>query len=230
MDGTGVPVDVQATGTRSLADLRTGRDGQVDAAIQALGSAPPPPAIQTTPTGVSATELDRLLEPFLPGDGTLPTNDRLRQTQRWQRLDFTHPNQLINQNGGAADPLNMQQIIRARGYQGSVEANYGGTAGDVPSVSVDVDLYAGSDGAHSALVTNDAPDLAVPITSPVQLGDESVAYTGIWLGEGSTEIMWRRGRVVFTVSYSDVPGFDRPESLTAMARLVDAQAQQTSPP
>jgi hypothetical protein len=31
---------------------------------------------------------------------------------------------------------------------------------------------------------------------------------------------------VFTVTYSDVPGLDRPETVAAIVRLVDARAQQ----
>jgi hypothetical protein len=42
--------------------------------------------------------------------------------------------------------------------------------------------------------------------------------------------MWRRGRVVYTVTYSDAPGFDRPDTLLSVAQLVDARAQQLTPP
>jgi len=31
---------------------------------------------------------------------------------------------------------------------------------------------------------------------------------------------------VFTVTYSDAPGFERPETLVAISQLVDARAQQ----
>jgi hypothetical protein len=157
-------------------------------------------------------------------------NDRLTVANRWQRLDYTHPNELIDQNGGAPDPLALQQAMRARGYQGSVMASYGATPGDLPTVSVDTDIYATIDGAHTATSTNDLTQIQQPITPPVQLGEETVAYRGTWLATGSTLLIWRHGRVVFTVTYSDVPGLDRPDTLAAIAQVVDARAAQLSVP
>jgi hypothetical protein len=43
-------------------------------------------------------------------------------------------------------------------------------------------------------------------------------------------VVWRRGRMVFTAAYSDVPGLDRPDTLTALAQLVDGRARQLSAP
>ena len=74
------------------------------------------------------------------------------------------------------------------------------------------------------------PALLQPIDAPVQSGDETLAYRGAWLATGSTEITWRRGRLVFTVTYSDVPGFDRHDTLAAITQLVDARAQQLAIP
>jgi hypothetical protein len=95
---------------------------------------------------------------------------------------------------------------------------------------VNADLYANADGAHSAVSTDDSPALLVPIDSPVQSGEETLAYRGAWLATGSTEITWRRGRLVLTVTYSDVPGFDRNDTLVAITQLVDARAQQLALP
>jgi hypothetical protein len=145
-------------------------------------------------------------------------------------MDYIHPNELIDQNGGAPDPLSLQQTLRGRGYQGTVVASYGATPGNLPTVSVSADLYATADGAHSAVATNDLPELQQPIGAPVQLGDETVAYSGMWLVTGSTLLIWRHGRVVYTVSYSDVPGFGRPDTLVNVAQLVDARAQQVNVP
>ena len=213
LDGVGITPDVDTSptahagrlsiGPRPAARRRRGGAGQ--------RAAPPADAVPQS-AAISSAELDRLLGGALPGSGDVPTNDRLTATNRWQRLDFIHPNELIDQNGGAPDPLALQQTMRARGYQGSVFATYGGTPGDLPAVSVDVDLYATADGAHAAVSTNDLPALQEPIDAPVQAGDETVAYRGAWLATGSTLIAWRRGRVVFTVTYSDVPGFDRPDT------------------
>jgi carboxyl-terminal processing protease len=230
LDGVGVAVDVPASGSPSVDDYRNGRDPQLDTAVAALANAPAPPAVQTTLSSLSAAELDALLRGVLPADNSLPTNDRLVRTGRWQRLDLLHPNQLIDQNGGAPDPLALQQTMRARGYAGSVLASYGNAAGDLPSVSVDVDLYAGPDGAHAAASTDDIPDLLQPVAAPLQLGDETVAYRGTWLAEGTSVLTWRRGRAVLTVTYSDVPGFDRPDTLSALAQQVDSLAQTLALP
>jgi hypothetical protein len=149
---------------------------------------------------------------------------------RWQRLDYTHPNEVIDQNGGAPDPVALQQAMLSRGYQGTVMASYGSAPGDLPTVSVNVDVYASTDGAHAAASTNDLPQMQLATDPPVQLGDETVAYHGAWLATGSTLLVWRRGRVVFTVTYSDVPGLDRPDTVVAIGQLVDGRAQRLSVP
>ena len=152
----------------------------------------------------------------MPGSGEMSTNDRFSTTTRWQRLDYIHPNELIDQNGGAPDPIALQQTMRVRGYEGSVFASYGSTPGDLPTVSVNADLYATPDGAHSAASTNDLPALQLSIEPPAPAGEETVAYRGAWLATGATVIMWRRGRVVYTVTYADVPGFDRLDTVAAI--------------
>jgi carboxyl-terminal processing protease len=230
LDGVGISPDIPTSAARTLADYRSGRDPQLDVAVAALANAPAPPTAPLTLPAFSSAELDSLLEGALPGAGEVPNNDRLTVTNRWQRLDFLHPNELIDQNGGALDPVALQQTLRGRGYQGSVFAAYGSTPGDLPAVSVDVDLYATPAGAHSAVSTNDLPALQAAIDPLLQTGDESVTYRGTWLATGSTLIAWRRGRVVLTVTYSDVPGLDRPETAAAIARLVDARAQQLAIP
>ncbi len=230
LDGIGVAPDVLTSQSRTLADYRSGFDPQLEAAIAALGNAPTPPAHTVAVPAYSPAELDRLFETALPTSGDLPTNDRLSASNRWQRLDYVHPNELIDQNGGAPDPIALQQAMRARGYQGSVFASYGSTPGNLPTVSVNVDLYATGDGAHVAATTNDLPALQVPIDAPTQTGDETVAYRGAWLATGATLVIWRRGRVVYTVNYSDAPGFDRPETVAAIAQQVDARAQQLTLP
>jgi len=205
-------------------------DPQLDVAVSALANAPAPPSVTAVSPTISSAELDRLLEGALPAPVDVPTNDRLTATNRWQRMDFIHPNELVDQNGGAPDPVALQRALRARGYLGSVFATYGGTPGDLPAVSVDVDLYATADGAHTAVSTNDLPGLQQSIDAPAQIGDETVAYRGAWLAAGSTLVAWRRGRVVLTVTYSDVPGLDRPDTVAAIVQMVDARAQQLTIP
>jgi hypothetical protein len=120
--------------------------------------------------------------------------------------------------------------MRSRGYEGSVLASYGSSPGDLPSVTVNADLYSSAEGAHSAASTNDLTHLLQPIDSPVQPGDEAAAYRGTWLATGSTQIIWRRGLLVVTVTYSDVPGFERLDTLAAITQTVDARAQQLTLP
>jgi carboxyl-terminal processing protease len=232
LDGVGVTPDITVADTRTLADYRSGRDPQLEAAVQALAQAPSPPVASVSVAALTSAELDQLLEPVLPASGAIPTNDRLRVSNRWQRLDFMHPNELIDQNGGAPDPVALQQALRSRGYEGSVLASYGATPGDLPTVSVDVDadLYATVEGAHTAVSTNDVTQLLVRVETPLQAGDETVAYNGTWLATGSTVIAWRRGRLVLTVTYSDIPGYARPETLVAISQLVDTQASQLTLP
>lgn len=230
LDGVGITPDITTPQSRTLDDYRSGRDPQIDAAINALASAPVPPVANTSPPAVSSSDLDQLLAGALPDSQQLPTNDRLTTTQRWQRLDYVHPNELIDQNGGAPDPLALQQTIKSRGYQGSVTAAYGSTPGNLPTIGVNVDLYATAEGAHAATVTNDLPQIQVQIDTPTQMGDETVAYRGTWLATGSTALVWRRGRAVFSVTYSDVPGFERPDTLLAVGQMVDSRAQQLSVP
>jgi carboxyl-terminal processing protease len=230
IDGVGITPDVTTSLTRTLSDYRSGHDPQLDVAVSALANAPAPPQIASAAPALGSTELDGLLEGALPASGDIPTNDRLSTTNRWQRLDFLHPNELVDQNGGAPDPVALQQLLRGRGYEGSVFATYGGSPGDLPAVSVDVDLYATADGAHSAVSTNDLPALQQSIAAPVQAGDDLVAYRGAWLASGSTLVAWRRGRVVLTVTYSDVPGLDRPDTLAAIVQVVDTRAQTLTLP
>jgi len=226
LDSVGVSPDVTTPQTRSLADYRSGNDPQLDAAVGALATAPAPPANTAPAPAINPAALDQLLEAALPVSGEMSTNDRFTTTNRWQRLDYIHPNELIDQNGGAPDPLALQQTLRTRGYEGSVFASYGSTPGDLPTVSVNADLYATPDGAHSAASSNDLPALQVPIDPPATAGEETVAYRGAWLATGATVITWRRGRVVFTVTYADVPGFDRLDTVAAITQQVDARAQQ----
>ena len=230
LDGVGVTPDVAAAQPRTVADYRSGHDPQLDVAIAALANAPAPPTDTPAAAAVTPADLDALLEAALPASSELPANDRLKATNRWQRLDYLHPNEVIDQNGGSPDPLGLQQTMRSRGYQGTSMATYGSAPGDLPAVSVNADLYASADGAHQAITSNDVSQLQEPLDPPVLAGEEVTAYRGSWLATGSTLVMWRRGRVVLSVTYSDVPGFDRPETLAAIVRLVDARAQQLAIP
>jgi hypothetical protein len=220
-----VPVDVQAADTRTAADYAAGRDPQLAAAVTALASAPQPPAYDSTPTDLSPPALETQYGMLLPIASQIPTNDRLTRVIATNRLDLTHPNEWIDANGGARDPLALQAMIRARGYRGSVIQVYAAGPELQPAAQVSIDVYATPSGATQAIESNDFPDTQVAIASPVQLGDESVAYQGAWSSRGTDAIAWRRGDLVLTVAYSDVPGQERPDTLAALAKLVDALYQ-----
>jgi carboxyl-terminal processing protease len=227
LDGVGVTPDIAAP-SPSLDDYRAGRDPQVEAAISALASAPAPPILASSPPAMTADELDQLLGAVLPEGPELPTNDRLTSTARWQRLNYTHPNERV---GGARDPLAQRQTLLSRGYEGSLLASYGGLPGERPIVGVRVDLYSNAAGAHAAMTASVQPEQGQsPMDAPVQLGNETVASRGAWVSTGSTSLSWRRGRVVFTTTYSDGPGFDRPDTLVAVSQVVDSRSQQLSIP
>lgn len=219
IDRAGFPVDVQVADTRTADDYRSGRDPQLEAAVAALPQAPPPPAFRSTPTGVAPGRLRELLAGYMPDPSRIPTNDRLTGVVRTGSRTLDHPNQAIGASVG--DPLALQGTMRRRGWLGSHTQSYGVDVWVPPTVDVIVDLYATAAGAAEAVATNDTPEVQEPMPSPVQFGEQTVAYRGIWHAHGSRSLSWRRGNVVFTVSYGDAPGFERPETLVAVAQLVD---------
>lgn len=222
IDRAGFPVDVEAADTRTAEDYRLGRDPQLDAAVAALPQAPPPPTFRAVTTGMAPARLRSLLAGYMPDPAQVPTNDRLTRVVRTGSRDFNHPNQWLNSFGlGGRDPVALQRTLRARGWLGSHVQEYGAELLVPPSVDVVIDLYATPAGAAEAVATNDFPDFQELMPIPVQLGDQTAAYRGAWLNLGGLSLSWRRGNVVFTVGYGDVPGFERPDTLAAVAQLVD---------
>ena len=226
IDRVGVPVDIEAADTRTAADYAAGSDPQLAAAVAALAHAPQPPGFDSTPTDLTASDLEAEFGRLLPDPSQIPTNDRLTQVAATNHLDFTHPNEWIDANGGAIDPIALQTLARARGYRGSVLQVYGLGPELQPSVQISIDVYASVSGATQAVEANDFSESQVAVASPVQLGDETVAYRGVWTGLGADSISWRHGDLVFSVGYADVPGEARPDTLAALADVVDALYQQ----
>ena len=220
IDEAGFPVDVEAPAP-SGEDLRAGRDPQIDAAVAALANAPLPPAQRTSTTGLIPAHLAAMFARYMPDPEQVPRTDRLSRVVRLSTRNFDHVNQYINYNGPVRDPLALQAALRARGWLGSHVQEYGLGLLTPPSVNVIVDVYAGSAGAAEAIRTNDFPDLQERMPVPLQIGEDSVAYRGIWMAQGGLAISWRRGAVVFTVSYFDVPGLETADVAVAVARLVD---------
>ena len=222
IDEVGYPVDVEVRDTRTAADYRAGRDPQLEAAIAALAEAPEPPAFRSTTTAMTPARLRSLLARYMPDAAQIPRNDRLTRVIATDTRDLNHPNQWVNIFGlGGRDPLALQQALRERGWLGTHMQSYSLELLVPPGVDVIIDLYETAAGAAAALASNDFPDIQVPATPPVELGDGTVAYRGAWLDLGEFSVSWRRGNVVFTVNYYDVPGYERPDTLAAVARLVD---------
>ncbi len=220
IDEVGYPVDIEVDDTRTAADYRAGRDPQLDTAIAAIATAPAPPAFRSTTTGVSAERLRELLGRYLPDPSQITPNDRLNPVVRAGSRTFNHVNQSVGSS--ARDPLALQATLRQRGWLGGVNQTYSIELLGQPSLDVTIEMYASAAGAASALAANDYPDLMQRIANPIQLGDGTVAYRGMWQATGDTAIAWRRGNVVFAVDYFDAPGFEREETLIAAVRLVDS--------
>jgi hypothetical protein len=218
VDRAGVPVDVPVRDTRTAADYSAGRDPQLQAAVDALARAPAPPAYQSRPVSLSPVQLRDMLVPYMPEPAAIPRNERLTSITVTTRRELTHPNQALQ---GARDPLAVQEAFRRRGWRGGYSQGYGAGPLTRPSVDVSVDLYETEAGAADAVTTNDAPDFQEAVPAPVSLGEQSIAYRGVWGALGGTSYTWRRGTTVFTVSYGDVPGYERMDILAEVARLVD---------
>lgn len=228
IDGTGVPVDIEAADTRTSDDYRAGRDPQLDAAVAALDRAPAPPAFDSMPFGGSEAATHARLARFMPGPSAIPTNDRLTRVERVGERDLIHPNQIVDSL--SRDPIALRQALRDRGWLGAHSEEFAAEVFGAPFVDVTVEQYATAAGAADALTADDAPELEQIVPPLLQLGDQTVAHRGIWRALGTADIAWRRGALVFTVTYFDVPGFERPETLAAIARLVDRiAAEQPSP-
>jgi carboxyl-terminal processing protease len=220
IDDAGFPVDIQVRDTRTAADYLAGRDPQLQAAVAALPAAPAPPAFRSSPTGVSEMQLREALSRYTPDPALIPTNERLTRVERTQSLQLTHPNQYAGIS--SHDPLALQQALRRRGWLGEHTQSYSVELLGQPYVGVTIDLYATPEGAAEHLATNDFPEVVDRIPAPIQLGEATVAYNGKWLNIGDVQLQWRRGSVVFTVDYADVPGLERMDTVIAVARLVDA--------
>ena len=221
IDGAGFPVDIEVPDTRTADDYQAGRDPQLDQAVAALASAPSPPTASTSQR-LSKEQISAALSSYMPDASKMPANDRLRQVVRTESLALNQPNEWMDAFGfGGRDPAALQQTLQRRGWIGSLLQNYNAEPLVPPTVSVVIDMYATPDGAESALRTNDFPDEQQFIPSPIQLGDGTVAVRGSWLDLGGISISWRRGNAVISAGYGDVPGFERMDTLVAVANLVD---------
>ncbi|MGI8549597.1 MAG: S41 family peptidase [Dehalococcoidia bacterium] len=227
IEGTGVAVDREVVRTGTPAGYRQGRDTQVNAAILALDDAPLPPPAQGGQAGLAPDQLSRLFARYLPAVDAIPVDERLPQVVRLIGRALTQPNQTMA--AGVRDPAAGRATMRQRGWLGAYTQVYAaGATGATPSIEVTATLYGAVDGAAQAVASDDIPHLQAPVTPPVELGEQTVAYTGRWLALGSQSLLWRRGRVVFRVTVSDRPGLEQTNRLVAVAELVD-QAYAADP-
>ncbi len=225
VDGQGVTPDIEVADERTPADYAAGRDPQLAAAVAALrGQSPLPPPPPPPPGQLGATELRRLLERYFPPAAEVPPTADIATPHVLGDLPLSQPNEYVGALGPVPDALGLAQLVRSRGWMGSYSRFYGevpGLAG--PYLSVTIDVYRSQAGAYSALMSNDAPAIQEAVPAPLQLGDGTVAYRGVWLNAGASILMWRQGRAVITVASFAVPGRESFDPVVALARAVDAR-------
>jgi carboxyl-terminal processing protease len=195
----------------------------------------PPAGVGPTPPGPS------------PTDGLLPTDELKRRVEP-----------VLFQAGDAADAQN--QILRgdlaldtyqyyASDYpsltaarERAVRLGWLGTyarwmgAGFPPPFAVTVSIYKDGDGAHKDLQEiyepgePHNPPQWKATTSPVNLGDETLAQIGVGQNEGRIWISWRRNSVTYTVARNVPPGEPQTfDEIARLAQIVDQRAQQHAP-
>ena len=227
IDGAGVPVDLAVPDTRTPDDYRNGRDPQLDAALGAVPRAPAPPVPQPRPAITSPQAIHRLLAGYAPPLASLTGADGLPLGVSVPAgNDTTDPTELAYT--GAADPRALLQSVRARGWLGRHEQRYGLSGKNLSAaLRLDIDLYRTSDGAAAAIRANDTPNLEQPIAPPVQLGEETRAFNGLWEWLGWQMLSWRYANVTITLAYiGDPASAPRTDLLLAVARQVDALFQR----
>lgn len=221
IDAQGVPVDIDVDDTPADGDPGDDRDPQLDAAVAALASAPPPPAFQATPTRLPQPALHSLIGGYAPNPIKLDVEGGPVSLQRVLVVDQSHPNQVVG--SGTRDPLGVQRALRERGWLGRQVVYYLVDVKGSRGLQLAFDLYESADGATAALPANDFPDLAEDLPAPASLGDGSIARRGVWMDSGESSFAFRRGAVVITAAYSALPGAARMDVALALARSANQQ-------
>ncbi len=228
LDGAGVSPDDTVGGGGSPSAVLAGRsDAQFDAARQwvldqakkqpTLALKPPPPA-----GTLSAAAVRAQLEPLAATIDDVPPG---AARAKYGYLVTTYPNDLAI--GNAVDATNAaayEQKVRDRHWLGGFQQFFG--SGAPPPYVVQVDLYKDDSGARDAVRTNDFPNGLKQATLPAHLGDDANAYNGYDAAEGISQIVWRRGKVVFTVLDAAEPGRSGMDQALALARKLDERAAQ----
>lgn len=226
LDGVGVPPDENVSGGGAQANVLAGRtDPQYDQAkawlLEQARKAPLLALATPAPTGaLSPAELRAKLRPFGAMLDDLPPG---LARNRFGDLVLNSPSELAI--GLASDAPNAAQFIqkvRARRWQGGYDQFFG--SGEPSPYAVTVDLYADEAGARDAVGSNDFPTGLKPIDPGVKLGDDTTGYQGVGAAEGSWQVVWQRGRLVFTVQFSADPGQSGLPNAVALAQRLDARA------
>ncbi|HZQ35006.1 MAG TPA: S41 family peptidase [Dehalococcoidia bacterium] len=220
VDRQGLAVDVEAPDGRTAADFRDGRDPQLDAAAQALASAPTPPVYSPNASPIPSEAIYGMLNVYAPDMDWMQLGDRKVAAHRTAVQSLNSPNPIVDVS--SADPLALAQTMRSRGWLGRQSQDYVIDLEDALGLTATFDLYATPDGAAAALAANDFPELQQPITPSFQLDRPTAAYRGEWMRSGTTTYSWQRGNVVVSVAYAAAPGSERDDAIKLLAEGINA--------
>lgn len=200
-----------------------GKDAQADAAeawLESSAASTAAPAAAPTPAanGLSLAQISADLRPYGAKLADIPSSSSLRLLGE---QTFDTPNEYAQY---APQALQLEQTVRARGWQGEFNQYFGNA--DPFTYQVTIDAYKDPAGAQQALQTNDLPQQYQNTALPAQIGDQTVAQKGIVSSAGQTRILWRRGRLVFTLLDVTEPGLESFGSLLQIARAMDARYEQ----
>jgi hypothetical protein len=232
LDGQGVSPDETVSGGGSQSGVLAGRtDGQFDRAkawVLDQARRSPAPAVQPTPSAgtLSVTDLRAKLQPYGATVDDVPPGPA---RDRVAFLFVNSPNELaIGIASDATDAARLVQTVRGRHWLGGYQQFFG--TGEPSPYIATFDLYADSSGASDAVRTNDFPNALKPIDPGMKLGDESTAYSGYGQADGSSQVVWRRGKMVITVQFAANPGVPSLPAAVAFAQNLDARLAKLPAP
>jgi len=226
LDGAGVSPDETVGGRGSPEAVLAGQsDEQFDRAKEwVLGQAKKSPiaTVVGTPAAeaLPAADIRKRLASFAAVQSDIPAGPG---QGKFGDLVLTQPNELAI--GIAADVPNAAtfiETVRGRHWQGGYQQYFG--SGEPAPYIVAVDFYRDVNGAYTAVTANDYPGGLKAVPPPAHLGDDTVAYAGYDAADGSSQIVWRRGRLVFTVQFTTAPGQSGLSEALTLARKIDARA------
>lgn len=224
VNDVGVAPDISIDQQPTPEQLASGHDPEVDAAVAALtGTAPPTQTPVASPGALSESDLRSLLAGYGIDAAQVPPTQLVPQPRLIGDTVLTHVNELVT---GARDPVALRATDLARGWEGEYDQSFGASP-DGPGIAISVDRFADENGATDYVRSNDFPDQLQQVDAPIQLGDQTVAYRGIWVNNGAVALVWRHGNTVFTVSYNTQPGLESFDPVIQVAKAVEARYQSS---